>query len=61
MMRQQNEENIAAILEYPFDFDRYIQENLRKIDDLDERRFAKAALLEGLGEIIKCMEKNIRS
>lgn len=57
MMRQQNEENIAAILEYPFDFDSYIQENLRKIDDLDERRFAKTVLLEGLGEIIKCMEK----
>lgn len=56
-MRQQDEENTAAILEYPFDYDRYIQESLRKIDDLDERRFAKTVLLEGLGEVIKCMEK----
>lgn len=35
------EENLSAILEYPFDFDRYIAEQLREIDDLDERIFAK--------------------
>ena len=30
-----------GIQEYPFDFERYIEERLREINDLDERRFAK--------------------
>ena len=32
-----------------FDYDKYIQERLREIDDLDERREAKVLLAEGLG------------
>lgn len=37
------EENLSAILEYPFDFDRYIAEQLREIDDLDERILQKSS------------------
>ena len=50
------ESNLSAIQEYPFDFERYIEERLREVDDLDERRFAKSVLLEGLGKAIRCME-----
>ncbi len=47
---------LNGIEEYPFDFERYIEERLREIDDLDERRFAKKVLLDGLGRGIRCME-----
>lgn len=50
------EENLSEIMEYPFDFERYIEERLREIDDLDERQFAKKVLLEGLGKVIRCTE-----
>lgn len=50
-------DNLSAILEYPFDFERYIEEQLRQIDDLDERRFAKQILAEGLGRMIRQTEK----
>lgn len=43
--------------EYPFDFERYIEERLREIEDLDERRFAKKVLLDGLGKMVRCMEE----
>ncbi|WP_312442902.1 hypothetical protein [Lacrimispora sp.] len=48
--------NLSAILEYPFDFERYIEERLREIDDLDERWYAKKVLVEGLSKVIRCME-----
>lgn len=47
----------SSILEYPFDYERYIAEQLREIEDLDERRFAKKILLEGLGAIIRQTEQ----
>lgn len=59
-MKRWNEENLSAIQEYPFDFNRYIEEKLREIDDLDERRFAKTVLLEGLGKVIECAEEKYR-
>ena len=31
-----------------FDYEGYIQRRLKEIDDLDERRYAKELLLEGL-------------
>lgn len=40
------------IEEKDFDYENYIQEQLRRIDDLDERRFAKELLLESLGKMI---------
>ncbi len=43
--------------EYPFDFERYIEERLREIEDLDERRFAKKVLLDGLGKMVRCIEE----
>lgn len=55
-MENWNENNLSSVLEYPFDFDRYIEERIREIDDLDERRFAKKVLLEGLGKVIKKIE-----
>lgn len=55
-----NDNNLSEILEYPFDFERYIQERLREIDDVDERRFAKTILTEGLGKVIKCTEQKYR-
>lgn len=55
-MEQWKDRNLSAILEYPFDFERYIEERMREIDDLDERRFAKKLLTEGLGKVIKSIE-----
>ncbi|ANU46810.1 hypothetical protein ADH76_31690 [Enterocloster clostridioformis] len=52
--------NLSAILEYPFDFKRYMEERLREIDDLDERQFAKKLLIEGLGKVIGCTEEKYR-
>lgn len=51
------EENLSGIFEYEFNFARYIEGRLREIDDLEERRFAKALLLEGLGEVINSSEE----
>ena len=45
-MENWKDNNLSAILEYPFDFERYMEERLREIDDLDERKFAKKLLLE---------------
>lgn len=59
-MEKRQEENLSAILEYSFDFDRYMEERLREIEDLDERKFAKNLLLEGLGRVIKNMEKKYK-
>lgn len=44
-MENWKDNNLSAILEYPFDYDRFIEECLREIDDLDERRFAKKILV----------------
>ncbi len=52
--------NMSAVREYPFDFQRYIEERLREIDRLDERRFAKELLLDGLGRVIQCMEQKYK-
>ena len=38
----------GRLFEYPFDFEAYIQERMKEIDDWDERRFAKTVLLDGL-------------
>lgn len=56
-MENWKDNNLSAILEYPFDFERYIEERLREIDDLDERQFAKKVLVEGLGKVIRCTEE----
>ena len=51
------ENNMSAIREYPFDFDRYLEERLREINDLDERRFTKELLLNGLGRVSASLRK----
>ena len=43
--------------EKTFDYENYIQEQLRRIDDLDERRFAKKLLMESLGKVIAWSEQ----
>ncbi len=43
--------------ERAFDYENYIQEQLRRIDDLDERRFAKQLLMESLGKMIAWSEE----
>lgn len=43
--------------ERAFDYENYIQEQLRCIDDLDERRFAKQLLMESLGKMIAWSEE----
>ena len=43
--------------ERTFDYENYIQEQLRRIDDLDERRFARQLLLESLGKMIAWSEE----
>jgi len=52
--------NTSSLFEYQFDFERYLEEQIRKIDDLDERRYAKTVLLEGLGNTIRHMESKYK-
>lgn len=59
-MENWKENNLSAILEYPFDFDRYMEERLREIDDLEERQFTKKLLIEGLGKVIGRTEEKYR-
>ncbi len=47
--------------EKQFDYENYIQERLREIEDLDERRFAKKLLLENLGKIFQWTEEKYRA
>lgn len=56
-MRDWGEKNLSAVMEYPMDFEHYIETRMKEIDDLDERRQAKAVLWDGLGKIIRCMEE----
>lgn len=55
------DERLSAVMEYPFDYKRYIEKRLREIEDLEERRFAKTVLLEGLEKMIQCMEEKYRN
>lgn len=49
------------IEEYQFDYENYIQMRLKEIDDLDERRFAKELLLEGLAKVFAGTEEKYES
>ena len=60
-MKEQKNNQKSSIQEYPFDFDRYIAEQLREIEDLDERRFAKTVLVEGLGAMIRQTEQKYKA
>lgn len=60
MAERHNQKESSRLFEYPFDFDAYIQERLREIDHLDERKFAKTVLLEGLHRIIQVTEEKYR-
>lgn len=51
------DKNTNHMFDYPFDFERYIEERIREIEDLEERRFAKALLQEGLGKSILSTEE----
>ena len=42
--------------ERKFDYENYIQKRLKEIDNLDERKYAKELLLEGLANIFKWTE-----
>lgn len=42
--------------EKKFDYESYIQRQLKNIDDLDQRRFARELLLEGLGKVFAWTE-----
>ncbi|MCM1425650.1 MAG: hypothetical protein NC118_03515 [Eubacterium sp.] len=45
------------IEEKRFDYENYIQNRLKEIDSLDERRFAKELLLEGIGNVFAWAER----
>ena len=45
------------IEEKRFDYENYIRNKLKEIDNLDERRFAKELLLEGLGNVFAWSER----
>ena len=45
------------IEEKRFDYENYIQNRLKEIDDLDERRYAKELLLEGIGNVFAWAER----
>ncbi|MBO5055728.1 MAG: hypothetical protein J6C64_05150 [Lachnospiraceae bacterium] len=40
-----------------FDYENYIQKRLKEIDDLDERKYAREILLDGLGRIFRQTEE----
>lgn len=61
MAEQRQRKESDRLFEYPFDFDAYFQECLRGISDLDERRFAKTILLEGLLGVIRTTEEKYRN
>ena len=44
-----------------FDYEEYIQRQLKEIDDLDERRFAKELLIESLGKIFAWTEEKYKT
>lgn len=46
-----------AIAEKTFDYEAYIQERLKEISDLDDRKYAKKVLWEGLGSIFRRSEQ----
>lgn len=46
-----------AIAEKPFDYEAYIKERLKEISDLDDRKYAKKVLWEGLGDIFRHSEE----
>lgn len=54
------ENNLSSVMEYDFDFQRYIEARLREVDDLDERGYAKKVILEGLGAVIRHTEKKYK-
>lgn len=51
---------MSSLFEYPFDFDTYIEMRLREIEDLEERKYAKTILVEGLAKIIKKTEEKYK-
>ena len=55
------EKNLSTVMEYPMDFERYIEKRLKEIDDLDERRQAKEILWDSLGKIMHCMEEKYQA
>lgn len=57
----QEKKELKKEFEYPFDFNRYIEERLREIGDLEERRYAKVVLKDGLGKIIRCTEEKYKA
>ncbi len=44
-----------------FDYEDYIQQRLKEIDGLDERKYAKELLLDGLGKFFGQMEPDMSS
>lgn len=54
-------DNLSAILEYPYDFERLIEEQLREIEDIEERKFAKTMLAEGLCHVIQQTEQKYQN
>lgn len=47
--------------EIQFDYRNYIQERLKEIDDLDERKYAKELLLDGLGRLFDLTEERYQA
>lgn len=44
-----------------FDFKRYVGQRLREIDDMDERKFAKTVILDGLGKLVETVEQKYQA
>lgn len=59
-MKNWKDNNLSAILEYPFDYKTYIETQLRRIEDLEERKFAKELLMDGLYQSICSTEEKYR-
>lgn len=58
---RRNTMGYKRLLDYEFDFKTYIAKRLREIDDIEERKFAKTILEDGLIEIIEHTEAKYKN
>ena len=54
-------ESFESVLEYDFDFETYMQEKLRDIEDIKERKFAKDAVFDVFEKVIKLTENKYKN
>lgn len=59
-VKKARKRNVMSVFEYPFDYERYMGERLREIEDMEERLFAKKVISTGFGSVIRSTEEKYR-